>query len=492
MKEKKILLRYGILFVLLTALCWLFPYTGDDWVWGSNVGIDRLHDWFRDYNGRYLGNLSVIVMTRSNLLKALIMSAVLSGIIFCIEKIMQRKWVFYVSCLLLLLLPREIVAQAIVWTSGFSNYTISALLILMYIAYVYPVLSGKLPEKKYWHAVPLFLLGISVVLFMEHITIYTVVMAFGVIVYTFFKFRKVFIQHISFLAGSIVGTCIMFSNGAYRMIFNKEDVYRTIGSGDASEGIIDVIPEQLCLNNVWLNVMLLVVCCVLFYQCKQTIENNKYGRFACPALMVMFAYVVWSVFSVLGLGSANKQAVLVCFEAGFTLLFVASVIAFTVIIGLCCDCLWKMLFWNASILCLTLPLFVVTPIGARCFFITYIMYMLLFMEICCRCQPLSEKFVLNGKRLRQACLCINIVALVFYFMIFSSIAYVDRDRLQHVKKGLAAGEKKIEIKHLPYESYLWVPTPTDREWHRKYAWFHHFPEKQKLIDVYEYGNSKKK
>ena len=82
MKENnKIWLRYIICFGLIAILCYLFPYTGDDWAWGSKIGIDRLNNWFENYNGRYVGNLIVLAMTRSNLLKAVIMSFCLTGIV---------------------------------------------------------------------------------------------------------------------------------------------------------------------------------------------------------------------------------------------------------------------------------------------------------------------------------------------------------------------------------------------------------------------------
>lgn len=56
MKENKIKwIRYGICFFLIAALCWLFPYTGDDWAWGSQIGIERLKSGFANYNGRYVG-----------------------------------------------------------------------------------------------------------------------------------------------------------------------------------------------------------------------------------------------------------------------------------------------------------------------------------------------------------------------------------------------------------------------------------------------------
>ena len=42
MKENnKIWLRYIICFGLIAILCYLFTYTGDDWAWGSKIGLDR-------------------------------------------------------------------------------------------------------------------------------------------------------------------------------------------------------------------------------------------------------------------------------------------------------------------------------------------------------------------------------------------------------------------------------------------------------------------
>ena len=46
MKEKKMMwIRYAICFGVVAVLCYLFPYTGDDWAWGSQIGIDRLNQW---------------------------------------------------------------------------------------------------------------------------------------------------------------------------------------------------------------------------------------------------------------------------------------------------------------------------------------------------------------------------------------------------------------------------------------------------------------
>lgn len=120
--------KYAICFVTMFALSWLFPYTGDDWAWGSQIGLDRLHTWFDNYSGRYVGNLIVLALTRSNLLKSLAMAVAITGIILLLERLIKERWSFYVSIVLLICLPKAILRQAVVWTAGFSNYVTSIFL----------------------------------------------------------------------------------------------------------------------------------------------------------------------------------------------------------------------------------------------------------------------------------------------------------------------------------------------------------------------------
>ena len=65
---------YILLFLLFALLCYFFPYSGDDWAWGTQIGIDRLNIWFDNYNGRYAGNLLILAITRSKLLRIIIES----------------------------------------------------------------------------------------------------------------------------------------------------------------------------------------------------------------------------------------------------------------------------------------------------------------------------------------------------------------------------------------------------------------------------------
>lgn len=122
-----------ITFFVFIGLSSFFPYTGDDWAWGSSIGLERLSNFFKDYNGRYLGNLVVILLTRLNLLRIVAMSCVITCIIKLSSKIVNKnsKEVFLMMMMLFLALPSGIFSKAVVWTSGFSNYSVSLLFTLI-------------------------------------------------------------------------------------------------------------------------------------------------------------------------------------------------------------------------------------------------------------------------------------------------------------------------------------------------------------------------
>ena len=157
--KRKQNLFYAVMFVVLFFLCWLFPYSGDDWAWGSQIGLDRLDTWFDNYSGRYFGNLIVLALTRSNFLKTVVMSLCIGGIIILVNEITNRqKCGLGLIALILVFMPVMLLRQAVVWTAGFSNYTTSIFLSLIYIYYVKDIYYKK-PKNQILPIIPLLLLG---------------------------------------------------------------------------------------------------------------------------------------------------------------------------------------------------------------------------------------------------------------------------------------------------------------------------------------------
>lgn len=487
--------RFFVCFVVLFCLCWLFPYTGDDWAWGSSIGIERLNKWFDNYNGRYVGNLIVLALTRSNLLKAITMSACLTGILYILQRMTTIKGSFVICALLLLAMPKDIIRQTIVWTSGFSNYTVSTFLTIIYIRSIYWIFDAKEQtesDKQKQHPLQgllLVFLGLVNTLIVEHITIYNLVLSIFVIGYVLFKYRRVLVQQVGYLLGCIIGTICMFSNTAYSSIASGADEYRSVALSIGGvlrhifPNYFGVIYEQFYMNNLVLNGAILAVCVWIY--CILSKENTQ--KRVIPLMRICLginaAYWVYSAVSVIHLSSTPKLSGLLYFEGIFTAISGFFLILFIVLTAVQYKCVHKMLFLIGSILFLTAELLVVTPIGPRCFFITYVLFILLLLElfklIPKECIPfVPQKICMNIGR-------IGILSiLVFYFLIFTAIYKTNIQNLAHIRQEVEKGAQTVEILNLPYQSYLHNSIPDEgSNLAMRYKLFYNLPNDIYLISV---------
>ena len=158
--NKRNIIIIGITLIFLIFLCYLFPYTGDDWAWGSSIGEDRLQSFFEDYNGRYAGNIIVMLLTRSNIIKTIVMTVVIWGMAYLSYRIVNKEKIslFVLFIILFFAMSRTIFRQGIVWTAGFTNYAISTFLILIY----FYILTLKHSERKVWNVIKLISVFLAV------------------------------------------------------------------------------------------------------------------------------------------------------------------------------------------------------------------------------------------------------------------------------------------------------------------------------------------
>lgn len=491
--------RYALLFIILLGLCSLFPYTGDDWAWGSSIGIERLQSWFDNYNGRYVGNLIVLALTRSTLLRNSFMAFCLTGIVFCMEKIVGKRWAFAAGGFLLIAMPKAVLRQAVVWTAGFSNYTTSVFFVLIYIAYVCWIFNPKEQAQSHLrqkpvHGLLFFLLGAISSLIVEHITIYNVVLGLGVLVYVYIKYKKVLVQHICYSAGGILGALYMFSNTAYHSIAKQEDTYRTVAFSGvlsrAKENYINEMYSGMFMQNLWLNALIVLVCIALYFGLRDKIKNKGVSGVLFGCLCGISAYFVWCVFSTVYLAYDTKPVKLLHIEAWGTFAAAVCLIVFSVIIAVIRKNPGKQLLFIGSVLCIAAPLLVVTPIGSRCFLATYVFLALLFMELLKMLLELHGEKKTLVKAVRLFCLLGCCFGLVFYAYIYGSIHKVDVSRLEHIREEVSKGETTVELIRYPYESFLWCATPgtsTDI-WAARYKLFYDIPEEIELIPVHTYSH----
>ena len=464
------------MFVGFAFLTYLFPYTGDDWAWGSSIGLDRLKIFFAGYNGRYVGNLLVLLLTRSKLLDAVVMAASFSLVCYLSYAYSQNpsKASVLLAAVLLLLMPKEMWAQVAAWTAGFTNYVPSALISVAYLIYANEITGEKLSDRKdtWWHGLGLFLFGFCGALFVESVTVFHICLSAAVIAYMFLKFRKCRRGHVGFFLGTVAGTWAMFANSTYDRIAQGEDYYRhmPVGLRDTvyfalaqARNILDFILSENLLFCAIVTVLLLILLMLpgnsrkkwallpaafhvgsLLLLCfEDAVCAMVTGRFALSKLLTNVIPVVPPVLYVL--------SILI-----MVLCFVEKGRRFRMLLPFYC-----------AVVSLA-PLVVVHPVGWRCVFIGYFFMIVftvdLFGYVCKQMLP-------EGKWLPGTLGLIVAAQFVFYIHVFYPIHYYDALRLEYIKQQTAEGKKEVLMCDLPNRDYLYDSLPDNDTLAQRYQLF---------------------
>lgn len=468
-------LLFFVFFIILTAL---FPYTGDDWAWGSSIGIERLMSFFKNYNGRYLGNLLVMVLTRNVWLKVIVMaSSYYFSCWLCWRYTSSRKNILLLFAFaLFLMMPNRIFVEAIVWTSGYANYVPSAIICVGYILMVRNTTGTELPrysEKIYFF--PLFT-GIIGTLFIENITLFHICFGLGVLIFTRIKIKRFDPVHVTFFIGALLGAGIMFSNGAYRSVAAGADGYRSIAD-NFQELIVMVtghayqmLDTLICSNNAVCTIAsILLLFTVRKYQnqfsCK--LSTSVLGCISLNLLSLLLNLLVFphhqpDLSNILGFLLIGVQALI-------SIIYVLSLVG-TVLLCVERKRKYQMLFPIFCIPVVLAPLLVVNPIGPRCYFVAYLLIMVFLVELLDWILCDSKISTYNAL---FSCLAFTaVVAAIFYLNIYFQIHVYDVKRTEFAKMQSDNDKKTVIICELPYNHYLHCSSPSFEPWSTRYKLFY--------------------
>lgn len=472
---------YGATFLVLVALCSLFPYSGDDWAWGSQIGIDRLSTWFDNYSGRYLGNIIVLCLTRARWLRNIVMSLMLTGMIAIICELtskQKRSRVFWVVCAVLVFMPRAILSQGIVWTAGFANYSTSIFLSLVYVYCVYDIYSKK-PDNSIVLAIMYLVLGFANGLIVEHFTLFNIAFGAWVILFCLIKYKRIFIQYVGFLVGVIIGAALMFSNSVYRSVAEGSDGYRSISS---EQGLLyrmtnnfgsTIVQYGMLRNTAILIAILILFILLTIVLYKRLKEYQKILMISTTS--VLFVYIIYSISYLNMTYKINK------FSSAFAVICSISILVFVcampveickkiplfVSLGCCC--------------CSMAPLLVVTPIGSRCFVGAYMFFVLFIAQLIELLyeNAESEKVI---SVLSKICIIPLLIGLVYLFVIYFRINEVDKYRIETAVMDSAVSDT-VYVMDLPYEPYVWTDSVKSKVWNERFKLFYGIPKEVKVEQI---------
>ena len=140
-----------------------------------------------------------------------------------------------------------------------------------------------------------------------------------------------------------------------------------------------------------------------------------------------------------------------------------------------------LLLW-IILITMTGPLFVVTPIGSRCFFCAYIIMIIILCELLKSIIPDSYNKILFEK-IKVISLVCCLAGYAYLFNIYYRIHQTDQSRLHLIQEDVKSGKRKSELYHLPFEGYLWCATPQKENdvWEERYKLFYDIPDNVDLV-----------
>lgn len=469
------------------------PYSHDDWQWASQAKWDLMLNGFENYNGRYLGNLLEILITRNVFAKNISLSVGMLAIIWVIYKFINnnakakdKTALFILTSLLCLSMPRELFRQTYSWIAAFINFVPPVILIVLYLLIVRKAFkendySPSTTKYPIWATLLMIPLGISTQLFSEHTTVYVVALAGFIVFYTYMKYRRLSSLQVVYLVSVIIGAVIMFSNGAYLNAASNTDGYKEISTSALSvvDLYVNQISSNLFLNNYLLNALIAILCVIIV---QKFIKDSRFKRITTIGNIQIFIlstyalysichklYPVWNIFT-----DAEKTA---NFNAIYSLVFFFTVLSVILIYIEDFGLKMNMFMIYGSSLAVAMPLIVAQPIGPRCFFASYIFMIITILQLLVYILgdsnfDFSSFSVMLGSLLVMLC--------VYYASIFVDVGVNDRYREKIINEALSRGDKSITLYRLPYENYFWTTVPPDAHWESFFKEFYNIPQDVRL------------
>ena len=442
------------LFVFL--LSFLFPYSGDDWTWRlENLSIDKIIEFSKNINlnGRYFGNIIVIFLTKSKLLRGIIISIIISSIFKIINNKFKIHYIYII--ILFLLIPLDILRQSIVWTSGFANYGLSTLVLLIILCGYQKLWNNN--KFKVNYAILMFLISFLGSLIIENMTIFMILFALFINVISIIKYKKINVNYVISFFGTLSGSIIMFTHPVYLNVFNGKDTYRTMTTTSESffyrifDNYVNVIKVFALDKVILLFILMLLIMFAYFFKNKKKITNNN-------LITGLFIYeYVYVLYIVIKRFNPNWQIFLKYtsfFEILMSLLFILLFVILVLMIYKKKD--YNLYFIIACIFGLLAPLFVVTPIGARNFFMIYTLEIILLFEL-----YKVSNLILNLEYFEKIVKIATITLLLYYVNVYSYITLVNYRRYEYIKQSISKGQTNIVVPELPYNEYVWCPDFND-------------------------------
>lgn len=469
----------GSFIIAFSLLASKVPPSGDDWTWGSSIGLDRLKNGFIDYNGRYLGNLLVLTMTRLGWVTPILQGLGFGVIIVLLLDITRnRTAIGYVTLMsLVFLMPAPLWREAAVWVPGYANFATGSIAILLFLRSVFRELSDSQRDPPSRVALAgIFALAVGSQLLAEHVTVYLLLASLLVMVLARVIRGRVGPRLICWAAGFAVGFVLMFSSEEYRRIASASgSSYKELGSqgGSLPSQMAEALRNQVATNGFLSNKMLILVVALLVVITSITKLVGSYRSLGMDPLLlgaammgVLVVLVTASKMTLAPVQNGSTRTVL-AMAAGVVLVLLASLLLsrpdHRMIVGVSV----------ISIIMLNAPLLIARPISARTFLPTFVLLLMIVSVF-----TFNLNFV-GTARLSLVWIVLAASAGMLGWLhlqtIYSEIREVSDRRLALIREQADQGASDVTIERLPRQEWMKRPDPPSDWWFTAYKLYYDLP-----------------
>ncbi|MEY8403645.1 hypothetical protein AALA54_09945 [Oscillospiraceae bacterium 44-34] len=486
--------RRAVRSLILTALlgcclwmAWNVPYTHDDWDWGLPVGMEW---WLTGaLNNRYMGSFFVISMTRSRLVKTLVMGGSmfllpLLAALVVLPQDRRRNWfpLTLTGCAAMMAMPIVTWRQTYGWVSAFANFVVSGVWVLLLVLLARRNMEGRGGRLT---AAALFPLALTAQLFAENLTVLVTAGALGTAVWSL-RTGRGRTAALSMLAGALLGLFLMFYNPMYQelattgqtlggvreLVFELSDGAAHILSAVFSRYFRLVLPSLFeFYPAVWA-----LVCVGALSRLRRYLAASRQiaWMLVIPGCLFCGVYL-WSAW--LGAEAQRDSIDWLCPWPAFR---TWGAVAVVVLIAACLwpggarRTAWLRLSLLAGALLLAAPFAVVYGHGPRCYFSTALLLLLVGLS-------LAEELPWYPLRTGGAALLLGAV-LVFHIRVYQVVGGCDALRLRLIREAVAENRTSLL---LPTEDlrwfYTWGHNPQSTERAESFRQYYGLPEETALI-----------
>lgn len=487
----KYILVYGVVLAFYLWMAAQIPYTHDDWDWGISNGIEQLL--YATLNSRYVGNFFAVVMTRSQLLKVLIMGVGYFIIPYGLatfaaqdkkENQQEQKLCAFLLCnVMLFMLPHEIWRQTYSWVAGFANYVVSAVFLMVWIREIRLVFSQHSEKRTacLWELLLCFAASFMLQMFLENLAIYTVLLGAFLCGVLLVRDKKIPLKNALMLLGAVLGLFVMFSSRIYTSLWSTGEAvsgYRSLSVGTQYSLMTTIymllsqaslLAPLIFVENTTQCLVILGLLTTLMLQK----EQRKLCTYALCAVNGLFAlYILYR--HVGGNLTAEEEGFIPLAVNG---LFFLTVAGETILLlrGYKSALGVALTIWF-SVPGVILPLVFTLETGERLFFTSNV-FLILFAAMLLMEQ--ADKFCL--RRMNVLLLVAALVLMCFHGYIYHAIGVCKRERDMLMEQAIRENADSITLPNYPHGDYLWGPNPVGEKRQGLFRTFYHLPEN---IEIY--------